>query len=685
MYNVQVSQRTHIGGCLHTDRWRWLNGRLLVVIPFIGFIITTFSGTAEAQIERPHIDVSYYDITADIDLSTKTLKARASVHFVPHEKTNRVIFELHNALNVSRVENDKGFEISAIRYGQNFTLQLSFPEALQPEETTKVTFFYEGQLDGTSDSPVEGYDLATIEATRAYLLYPARWFPVNGYNQDRFAANIQVTVDPELRVIASGLSTTEKKEAKVTHSFEFSRESFPGSIAVVSSDEASIKSNGTTTKLYFSSVNQKKSQLYGEAVGAIVQFFTDRFLAPYSTSLTLVEIGDLAPAGYVAPGIIFLSSHALTKEINWQLLGSTVARQWWGVLTSPGNRNHSWLSDGMALYSAMLFVEERDGVTGFDPMVETIRINALTYNDIPLIQSGRLGEFSQEVNALAGYKGAMILHMMRWMLGDEVFSRTLANFIRNYAWKTMSTNDFRDTAEAVSGKDLEPFFIQWTESRETPEFSQEYTVYRLGEGEGFRIIGKIRQDMDTFRMPVELKVETEGEPEYETVDVFGASSDYIIDTFGKPQRVILDPKNRLLRFDENIRVRVEIRKGEQLVELGYYNEALINYQKALEVNKYSSLAHYRIGEVFLLQNNYQSAANEFRESLNGDQSMEWTLVWSHINLGKIFDITGQRERAVNEYQLAVRTRDNTQGAQDEARKYLEKPYRRKRLDEERLY
>ena len=65
--------------------------------------------------------------------------------------------------------------------------------------------------------------------------------------------------------------------------------------------------------------------------------------------------------------------------------------------------------------------------------------------------------------------------------------------------------------------------------------------------------------------------------------------------------------------------------------------------------------------------------------------MEWTLVWSHINLGKIFDITGQSERAVNEYQLAVRTRDNTQGAQDEARKYLEKPYRRKRLDEERLY
>jgi hypothetical protein len=58
-------------------------------------------------------------------------------------------------------------------------------------------------------------------------------------------------------------------------------------------------------------------------------------------------------------------------------------------------------------------------------------------------------------------------------------------------------------------------------------------------------------------------------------------------------------------------------------------------------------------------------------------------VWSHINVGEIFDITGQRERAVNEYQLAQRTRDNTQGAQDVAAKYIKTPYERKKsaLDE----
>ena len=101
------------------------------------------------------------------------------------------------------------------------------------------------------------------------------------------------------------------------------------------------------------------------------------------------------------------------------------------------------------------------------------------------------------------------------------------------------------------------------------------------------------------------------------------------------------------------------------------------YQRALEVNRNSSLSHYRVGEVFFLQANYQSAANEFREALNGDLEPKWTEVWARINLGKIFDITGQRERAVNEYNLAIRTKDNTQGAQEEAARYLKTPFERK--------
>ncbi len=154
-----------------------------------------------------------------------------------------------------------------------------------------------------------------------------------------------------------------------------------------------------------------------------------------------------------------------------------------------------------------------------------------------------------------------------------------------------------------------------------------------------------------------------------------------MDTFGKPKSVILDPNNRVLRFNNQVRLAVAVRKGEQFAEVSEFGEALKQYQRALEANRNSSLAHYRIAEIFFLQNNYQSAANEFRAALDGDLEPKWTEVWSHISLGKIFDITGQRDRAVNEYQLAVRTKDNTQNAQEEAAKFLKTPYeRQKRAD-----
>jgi aminopeptidase N len=262
------------------------------------------------------------------------------------------------------------------------------------------------------------------------------------------------------------------------------------------------------------------------------------------------------------------------------------------------------------------------------------------------------------------------------VIGDQKFFDSLIEFSKNYAWKSASTDDFRKTVQEVAQQDLGYFFIQWIESSGAPEFKLEYTIFRTQKG--FRVMGKVAQDLDTFRMPVDLRIETEGNPEEKKVEVVGTSSEFVVDTFGKPKTVTVDPNNRVLRYSNVMRVAVAIRRGEQFTEISEFGDALREYQKALETNRNSSLAHFRIAEVFFLQNNYQSAANEFRESLNGDIDPKWTEVWAHINLGRIFDITGQRERAVNEYTLAQRTKDNTQSAQDEVAKYIKTPYERQR-------
>jgi tetratricopeptide (TPR) repeat protein len=175
---------------------------------------------------------------------------------------------------------------------------------------------------------------------------------------------------------------------------------------------------------------------------------------------------------------------------------------------------------------------------------------------------------------------------------------------------------------------------------------------------------------------VELRVETDGKTEEQKVDVVGMDSQYVVDTFGRPRRIAIDPGDWVLKSSPDLQVRIAILKGQQLVAQGDLTGALAEYQKALDANSQSSLASYRIGEVLFTQRNYQASVNAYRDALRGDGEPRWTEVWSHIALGKIFDITGQRDRAVNEYRLAVQTNDNTQGAVNEARLYLQKPYKR---------
>jgi len=282
------------------------------------------------------------------------------------------------------------------------------------------------------------------------------------------------------------------------------------------------------------------------------------------------------------------------------------------------------------------------------------------------------------LQSLVTDNGSMILHMVRWVLGDQKYDQTMRTFSSQYAGKPATLDDFRAIAEKNYGNKLTWFFSQWLDSTGAPEFKTKYTVYRLGSNKGFRVVGEISQDLDLFRMPVELKIDTDGKTEDKRVEVVGTNSPFTVETFGKPRRIAVDPGDRVLKNSSDVKLRSSIMRGQGLVQQGDLAGALSEYNKALEVNKNSSLAHYRVAEVFFQQRNYQAAANAYREALNGDGEPRWTEVWSHIQLGKIFDITGQRERATNEYRQAIQTNDNTQGAMDEARKYLQKPYEREK-------
>ena len=626
--------------------------------------------------DRSRIDVQSYLIDAQIDPAAQTINATALVRFIPLEDTSQLAFELNNSLSLSKVLDEDGRQVPASRTQADMMVRLNLQQALQKGKAAALTFIYDGKITGNEESPVFGIKFAAIHPDFAYFMYPARWFPVNDYTADRFNSDIKVTVPTGFKVVSSDIGATETAPSGMTaYRFQFKQASFPGSFAVVRGEPKQVSAGGVTTRFY-ARQSADMAQAYGEEIAKAVVFFTDVYGLPFRKDLTVVETEDGTPNGYAAPGILFFSPRGLGKNVNHDLVANEVSRQWWGTMVSPATRNHEWIENGMARYAEFLYAEHAQGAGAKNQEIHDSYVAALTVDQPPLIQAGRLEDYSPEFWAATAGKGAAVLNMLRNVIGDEAFSKVLKAIPERYTWKSISTDDLKKVAEEFGGQPLNWFFTEWIESSGAPEFKMEYTVFRTQKG--FRVMGKVTQDLDLFRMPIDLKIETEGNPETKKIDVVGTSSEFAVETYGKPKTVSLDPENQVLHFDNQTRVAVAIRKGEQFTQIGEYSEALKEYQKALEVTRNSSLAHYRVAEIWFLEQNWQQAANEYREALNGDLDPKWTEVWAHINLGKIFDISDQRDRAVNEYRQALRTKDNTYGAMSEAEKYINQKFERPR-------
>ncbi|HMD16815.1 MAG TPA: M1 family aminopeptidase [Terriglobales bacterium] len=659
------------------------------VVVFLVVFLASVAHRPALAAEKTRLRVDDYQIDVELLPQTHKLTARATVKVTAIDDVTVATFQLNNALRITKLTDANNKPLTPERNTQESTVRFALNSNLAKNTTTNFTFEYEGTLESAEESPVEGLKLAYVGPETSYLFYSGLWFPVAGYGVNRFTSTINVTVPAHMVVIGSGKESSgaaaapTKKPATVianskTFSFAWDKPSFPGTIIAGTFQEFKLDEAGIDLHVFFKPNKQDLGAEYAStAVKAFTYFVTQYGVAP-STRLKIVELPDDTVPTAWAPEIAALSSRAITEKTNYRLLANTIAHQWWGVSVSPASKEDWWISDGFSRYSEARYVESAAGEAGLEEMIKDMSVGALAYDSVPLSSANKLDYFSPEFQSLVTDKGAMILHMLRWVVGEKDYLKIMRDFATKYAGKSASTDDFRELSEQLSGQKLTWFYSQWMDSTSAPEFKAKYTIYRLGNNKGFRIVGAISQDLDLFRMPVNLKIDTDGKTEEKRIEVVGTDSPFSVETFGRPRRIAVDPENRVLTNSKDIKLRSSIVRGQGLIQQGDLAGALSEFNKALEVNKNSSYAHYRIAEVFYMQRNYQASANAYRESLNGDGEPRWTEVWSHLQLGKIFDVTGQRERAVNEYRQAIQTNDNTQGALDEARKYMQKPYEREK-------
>jgi tetratricopeptide (TPR) repeat protein len=154
----------------------------------------------------------------------------------------------------------------------------------------------------------------------------------------------------------------------------------------------------------------------------------------------------------------------------------------------------------------------------------------------------------------------------------------------------------------------------------------------------------------------------------------GDMTRFRFDIQARPVKLELDPEYRMLHRSRDLEVEVFIVRGEEAFENGDYLGAIDLFRRAVELENRNSLAYFRMALVFFAQGNYNTAVDTFRDALNGSGKPEWVSALCYLNIGKCYDLLGQRERAIAEYNKAINTADDSRGAVTEAGKFIKEPF-----------
>src|SRR5262249_16471381 len=153
------------------------------------------------------------------------------------------------------------------------------------------------------------------------------------------------------------------------------------------------------------------------------QFYTGLFGPPLSNTLKIVQLPDDTVPATWSTEIAAMSSRAMAGKINYRLLANTIAHQWWGSSVSPASKAEWLLTRGRARVAEARYVEDAAGRAAYQEVTKDMEVGALAYDTVPLSGLSRLDTFSPEFQALATDKGAVIMTMLRWVVGDAAFDK----------------------------------------------------------------------------------------------------------------------------------------------------------------------------------------------------------------------------------------------------------------------
>lgn len=506
------------------------------------------------------IDIKYYKLDLNITYTPNYLRGAATVGLQSvNDNLSQFYLDLAAAMTVDSVK--VGTQKLAFSQQDN-QLRITPAQPLRQQQTLFVTVYYQGvpgatglgsftfDLHGSQNQPVI-WSLSEPYGARD-------WFPCKDTPADKAdSSDVWITAPKQFVSVSNGILEQTIDNTDDTRTYRW-RNRYPIAnylISLAMSNytlyeqtyrPASGESMPVTHYMYPEALTDNMRRTLDQTTSMLDVF--SNYYGPYPF---LKEKYGHAQFGW--GGGMEHQTISSMGAFNTDIIAHELAHQWFGDKITCETWEHIWLNEGFATYSEVLYREATGGATSFNAYVNTYMLLARRARGTLFVQDITDENTIFDANRTY-YKGAMVLHMLRGVVGDQKFKEILQKYAASeFAYGTATTEDFAGIASQVYGQSLDYFFKQWI-------YGENYPMYRVkwssgavaGLNDMYKVQLRLEQSTSTanptfFTMPVQVKVLTPAGDTLITVVNNSADQTFELTVKGQPTEVQIDPNNWILK------------------------------------------------------------------------------------------------------------------------------------------
>ena len=522
--------------------------------------------------DKPHYapdktaTVQHIKLAITLDIPAKRISGTCSTTLAPVVDGLTVVEFDAVEMEVQAVTLDSGAQpVPHDQTGGKLRVQLPGPQSMGQPFTLNVRYaaaprrglYFVAPDAAYPHKPVQVWSQGQDEDSR-------HWFPCFDFPHQKATSELVVTVPEDLYVLSNGaLVATEDDVGAKTKTYHW-RQDVPHScylITLAAGDFSEIqeRADGVPVLYYVQRGREEEARRTLANTPDMVQFFAEKLGVPYPyNKYAQVFVADFIFGGMENTTATTLTETALLDErahLDYtmdSLVAHELAHQWFGDLLTCHDWSHGWLSEGFATYFDALYKEHHEGEEEFRYWMANVA-QAYFAEDPgryrrPLVSN----VYHEPIDLFDRHlyeKGALVLHMVRYLLGDALFWRSMHHYVTEHRAQSVVTLDLQRAIEEATGRNLEGFFQQWVYSAGYPEFKVEYSWEEEQKAAKLKVTQtqSTQQSTPVFRMPVDVEFTTAAGTEVRRIGVSEKEHTFYLPLPEKPLSVRFDPQNWVLK------------------------------------------------------------------------------------------------------------------------------------------